>query len=128
MILDVYANVSEKITRALVDIWLTERNGNIIKVSEFPTTHQFQYLLCQNLDLNDYFDLRQHTPLQIQFRFELDDGVGLSLNMEDINRKASRNLRTSKLSYSGSSMQNYNLLEPLKFQYFLKLSQTESIF
>lgn len=122
--LDIYANISGKITSALVDIFLTEANGNIIKVSNFPVNMPFQYLLCQNLDLNDYFDLKLHTPVQVQFRFESNDGVGISLNVEDINRKASRNLRTSRLAYSGALMQNFNLSEPLKFQYFLKLSQT----
>ena len=78
------------------------------------------------MDLNDFFNLEANTPSQIIFTFNLAN-LGVSIYVDDINRKALRTLSSSRLAYRGSPLQNNNLTNQLKFQYYFKLSQVVNI-
>ena len=63
-----------------------------------------QYPSCQNLDLNDYFYLKNKAPTFIVFTFNVLKNLGVALFTEEKNKAASRSLKFNRLTYSGPTI------------------------
>ena len=63
-----------------------------------------QYPSCQNLDLNDYFYLKNKAPTFIVFTFNVLKNLGVALATEERNKATSRSLKFNRLTYSGPTI------------------------
>ena len=124
--LGIIGNVTKKFKEVLTNIKLESTKGVKLINETIPEQLGLQYVHCTDLDLSDFFNLEKHIPSQLLFTFNIV-GVGVTIYVDDINRKASRTLRSSRLVYNGSPLQNLNLTKQLKFQYYFKLSQVINI-
>ena len=69
------------------------------------------------LNLNDYFDLKNITPLVIRFNFNIINNIGVSLFIEDKTKHLTkRTLKSNMLSYMGAQLQ----IDDLKNSYIEK--------
>ena len=82
------------------------------------------YPSCQVIDLGEYFNLTEHTPLQILFYIKKVNNLSVSLYFEDRGRQvSSRTLKSNVLSYVGPKFINNDLLTPIDMKVLIKLSQ-----
>ena len=72
-------------------------------------TPVFQYPLCQTLNLNEYFDLNEYTPKELQIFFGSVENVGITLNLIEKNKVATRTLLNNYLLYTGPIIEISNL-------------------
>ena len=63
-----------------------------------------QYPACQNLDLHDYFYLKNKSPSFIVFKFNVLRNLGVALFTEERNKATSRSLKFNRLTYSGPTI------------------------
>ena len=81
---------------------------------------------CQYIDLFDYVDMAQNTPLQFFIKVKSVPRFGISLSIEERNKRIQkRSLKTSLLSYNGPLLVNDNLSQGRRIKLVVKLSETK---
>ena len=105
------------------DVRMFEISGNKVKWSEVPI-----YPECQTLDLSDYFDLSQITPLEIRFYIDNNPNIGLGFFIEERNKVLKRRLSSFNiLSYSGPDIESKNLSIGKDIKAVISLSQIKDL-
>ena len=105
------------------EVRMFEISGDKIKWSEVPI-----YPECQTLDLSDYFDLSQITPLEIRFYIENNPDIGLGFFIEERNKVLKRRLSSFNiLSYSGPDLESKNLSIGKDIKAVISLSQIKDL-
>ena len=93
--------------------------GKSINWSKIPI-----YPECNTLDLFDYFDFSNVTPLKIIFLIENTTDIGLGVYIEERNKVLKRRLSSSNiLSYSGPALETKNLSLGRDIKAVISLSQ-----
>ena len=82
-----------------------------------------QYPNCQPLDLWDYFDFKNDTPLLIYIFFKRVDNLGVTISIEDRQKAVSRTLKSNRLMYTGPSLSLSNLSAPIRHSSIISVSQ-----
>ena len=83
------------------------------------------YPSCQSLDLLNYFDMYNSTPLQLFFDFKKLENIGISLFVKERNKALkSRPLKSSMLNYLGVELLNEDLNKTIYLTTILTSTQT----
>ena len=83
------------------------------KVKQFNLSLAKQYPSCKVVDLDDYFDMKNITPLMIFFTFKRVENLGVTLKVEEKNRSL-RSLKSSRLMYTGPILSVPDLSKPIR--------------
>ena len=57
--------------------------------------------MCQTIDLYDYFDIRNNTPVLIYFKIRNSEGVKISMRLEERVKNVKKALKSHYKSYTG---------------------------
>ena len=68
---EILDKVSYNWSKIVTDLWLYTSDLELYTISgtDLNWTPVFQYPLCQTLTLNEYFDLNEYTPKELQIFF-----------------------------------------------------------
>ena len=80
--------------------------------------------MCQTIDLSQYFDLQRHLPKQILFKFNVIENIAVSLTIGDILLSPNRTLKSQMETYSGPTIEHWNLAFPAIKRFALTVTQT----
>ena len=83
-----------------------------------------QFPMCQTINLSQYFNLKQNTPKQIVFKFNVMKNMAVSLSIGDSNFSTNRTLKSQMETYSGPTIEHNNLAIPVIKRFSLRLTQT----
>ena len=88
-------------------------------------TAVFQYPFCHTVDLEDYIDLDEITPQEVQIYLGNVENLGVSLHFIDKSRSLTRTLLNNYLAYTGPPMKITDLIIDTseELHVILKLSQ-----
>ena len=116
LFLEILRNISFDWTTILKKIKIKTRDRRIEVLSQNMnlTSETPIYPACKSIDIETYFDLQKVTPRQIFFEFWKVANLGVYVYIEDKAKYLMRPLKSSKLSYSGPSINNANLYRPIK--------------
>ena len=80
--------------------------------------------MCQTIDLAQYFDLQRNPPKQILFKFNVMKDKAVSLSIGDNKLSPNRTLKSQTETYSGPTIEHYNMAFPVIKRFALTLDQT----
>ena len=125
LILEVLKNVSFNWNNIISEVHVYTTNKTVYAIDGENMTWSLtqQYPSCQMLDMTEYFDFEEYTPLQIFIYLSKLDKIGVSVFFEETNKALSRRLKTNMLSYQGPTFQNNDLSNPIDLQGIVKISQ-----
>ena len=85
----------------------------------------FQYPYCLTFDLEEYFQLNEFTPQELQLYFGNVKNFGLSLHFLEKNKVTRRTLRNNYLSYEGPAIKLSDLFleKGTNIELMVKMSQ-----
>ena len=88
-------------------------------------TTVFQYPLCQTINLEDYMDLSENTPQEVQIYLGNVTNLGVNLHFIDKRKSCTRTLVNNYLAYNGPSIEMSDLItdNTTQLEVIVKLSQ-----
>ena len=109
--------IVEKVTIITIENYIFNISG--VNIS-WPIAEQ--YPNCQPLDLWDYFDFKNDTPLLIYIYFKRVENLGVTISIEDRQKAVSRTLKSNRLMYTGPSLSSLNLSAPIRHSSIISVS------
>ena len=107
-----------------IHVWTTNHSW-MIRDKINLTTITPTFPLCQTLDLHDYFNLKDRTPLVIWLALNQTESVGVSFRIEDRLKRVKRAIMSQLKSYSGPVLSIKDLGVPRQIESLVVLSQTK---
>ena len=106
---------------------LVQNNGKRVeKLKEISFGNKIFYPFCKILDLEELFQINNTSIKKIFISFAVDKNrnYGVSILLEENNRKSTRTLMSSKFAYNGPVIENQEMKNPRRISYSFQLFQT----
>ena len=117
-ILEIISKVSFDWTNLVESIRVKKPNDESVNIPGTNITWEplAQYKSCQYLDVAQYFNFDEFTPIQIYIYVKKVENMRVAYYFEDQNLVARRRQKTNMLSYIGPIFENADLNNPISMK------------